>query len=225
MTAKIITIGGEKGGSAKTTIATQLAAVEAHAGHDVLLVNTDPQQTAVHWTSMREAMRGGDRPDVNRVSCVSLFGPTLTQELANLRDRFGIIIVDAGGRDSVEFRASLVVASRLVIPLRCSPADTWTLAKIAEILNQARAMNPALEASVALSMVLSASKDRAKAKMAKVVEDYPGIGMFRSIIAMRENFISCMGCGLGAHEMKGGDRDTKAITEILGLHEEVIING
>jgi len=219
--AEITTIGGEKGGSAKTTIATQLAAVEAHAGRDVLLVNTDPQQTAVHWTSMRETMRAADRSDVKRISCVSLFGPTLAQELANLRNRFGVIIVDAGGRDSVEFRASLVVASKLVIPLRCSPADTWTLSKIAEILNQARAMNPALSASVVLSMVLATSKDRARAKMAAVVADYPGIGLYNTIVAMRENFISCMGAGLGVHEMRGNDRDPKAITEILGLHGEV----
>ena len=221
MVANIVTVGGEKGGTGKTTIATQLAAVEAHAGHDVLLVNTDPQQTAVHWTSMRETMRAADRGDLNRISCVSLFGPTLAQELANLRNRFGVIIVDAGGRDSVEFRASLVVANKLVIPLRCSPADTWTLQKISEILGQARAMNATLTASVALSMILSTSKDRAKVKMARVVDEYPGIGLYRTVVATRENFVSCMGAGVGAHEMKGGDRDPKAITEVLGLHGEI----
>lgn len=220
MTATIITIGGEKGGTGKTTIATQLAAVEAFNGADVLLVNTDPQQTAVHWSAMREAMRA-DRGDLKRVSCVSLFGPSLVQELVSLRERYGVIVVDAGGRDSVEFRASLVVASRLVVPLRASPADTWTLAKIDEILAQAKAMNSSLSASVALSMILSSSKDRARAKMAAVVGEFPAFGLYRTIVATRENYVGCMGSGLGVHEMKGSDRDPKAVTEVLGLHEEV----
>ena len=219
--AQIITIGGEKGGTGKSTIATQLASIEAKNGQDVLLVNTDPQQTAVHWTSMREHIRGGDRADLARISCVSLFGPSLAQELANLRTRFGVVIVDAGGRDSVEFRASLVVANKLVIPLRCSPADTWTLQKINEILGQALAMNPGLSASVVLSMILAGSKDRAKEKMITVVADYPGIGLYRTILVTRENYVSCMGCGMGAADMRGSDRDTKAVTEVLGLHEEV----
>ncbi|MBF0336016.1 MAG: AAA family ATPase [Alphaproteobacteria bacterium] len=225
MTATIVTIGGEKGGTGKTTISTQLAAVEAFNGSDVLLINTDPQQTAVHWSALREAMRAGDRPDLKRVSCVSLFGPTLVQELISLRDRYGVIIVDAGGRDSVEFRASLVVANKLVVPLRASPADTWTLAKIDEIVAQARAMNPALSASVVLSMILSASKDRAKAKMETVVADYPAFWLLRTVVATRENYVGCMGAGMGAHELKGSDRDAKAVTEVLSLRGEIFDHG
>lgn len=222
--ARVITVGGEKGGTGKTTIATQIAAVEASQGRDVLLVNTDPQQTAVYWNAMREQMRNTERSDLARISCVSLFGPTLAQELANLRTRYGLIIVDAGGRDSIEFRSSLVVANRLVVPLRSSPADTWTVQKIDEILSQAKAMNPAITALVALSMVISASKDRAREKMASVVESFPNFTMARTIVATRENYVSCMGSGTGAHEMKGASRDPKAVTEILGLHREIVAN-
>ena len=42
----VILIGGEKGGTGKTTIATNLAALRALAGHDVLLVDTDSQGSA-----------------------------------------------------------------------------------------------------------------------------------------------------------------------------------
>jgi len=37
----IITIGGEKGGVGKSTVATNVSVVLAQAGKDVLLVNTD----------------------------------------------------------------------------------------------------------------------------------------------------------------------------------------
>ena len=39
----IVLVGGEKGGTGKTTIATNLAALRAMAGRDVLLVDTDPK--------------------------------------------------------------------------------------------------------------------------------------------------------------------------------------
>ena len=47
----IVLIGGEKGGTGKTTIATNLAALRAMAGRDVLLVDTDPQGSASYWTT------------------------------------------------------------------------------------------------------------------------------------------------------------------------------
>ncbi len=50
----VILIGGEKGGTGKTTIATNLAALRALAGHDVLLVDTDSQGSASYWASSRD---------------------------------------------------------------------------------------------------------------------------------------------------------------------------
>jgi len=42
----IIVVGGIKGGSGKTTVATHLAILGAHAGWDVLLIDADDQETA-----------------------------------------------------------------------------------------------------------------------------------------------------------------------------------
>jgi chromosome partitioning protein len=50
----IITVGGEKGGAGKTTIAVHLAALCVAEGIDTLLVDADEQQTANRW-SMRRA--------------------------------------------------------------------------------------------------------------------------------------------------------------------------
>ena len=45
----ILLLGGEKGGTGKSTLATNLAAWLAVAGRDVILVDTDVQRTAAHW--------------------------------------------------------------------------------------------------------------------------------------------------------------------------------
>ena len=50
----IILIGGEKGGTGKTTIATNLAQLRSQNGHDVLLVDTDKQESASSWAGLRE---------------------------------------------------------------------------------------------------------------------------------------------------------------------------
>ena len=50
----IVLVGGEKGGVGKTTLAVNLAAMRARAGHDVLLVDADKQASANLWASIRD---------------------------------------------------------------------------------------------------------------------------------------------------------------------------
>ena len=47
----IIGVRNQKGGADKTTIAMNLAAVCARVGHKVLLVDADPQGSALAWSS------------------------------------------------------------------------------------------------------------------------------------------------------------------------------
>ena len=50
----IILIGGEKGGTGKTTLAVNLAALRASQGRDVLLIDTDIQASASYWAQSRD---------------------------------------------------------------------------------------------------------------------------------------------------------------------------
>ena len=49
----VIALLAEKGGSGKSTIATNLAWA-LHEDHRTLLVDADPQQTALDWSSISE---------------------------------------------------------------------------------------------------------------------------------------------------------------------------
>ena len=55
----IITVGGIKGGSGKSTVATHLAVLRAQAGREVLLVDADGQATATDFTKERKARLQG----------------------------------------------------------------------------------------------------------------------------------------------------------------------
>ena len=136
----IVLVGGEKGGTGKTTLATNLSAVRAWEGRDVLLVDTDVQGSASFWAASRDE-RGGKVP---RVACIQKFGKGLQTELTDLAGRYDDVIVDAGGRDSVELRAGLVVAEKAFVPIQASQFDIWTLERMDKLVAQGQGFNPSL---------------------------------------------------------------------------------
>ena len=129
----IILFGGEKGGTGKTTLATNLAAMRARAGRDVLLIDTDPQGSASYWTQCRD-----EEKVEPRVACVQKFGKGLQAEVRDLANRYQDIIIDAGGRESVELRAGIVVADFAFIPIQPSQFDVWTLGRMDDLVKTPR---------------------------------------------------------------------------------------
>ena len=49
----IVAVLGEKGGTGKTTLATNLAGMRATAGRDVLIIDADRQGSASYWAEKR----------------------------------------------------------------------------------------------------------------------------------------------------------------------------
>jgi chromosome partitioning protein len=56
----IYTVGGIKGGSGKTTIATNLTVFLLQQGRDVILVDADDQESATDFTSFRHQSLDGE---------------------------------------------------------------------------------------------------------------------------------------------------------------------
>jgi chromosome partitioning protein len=142
----IVLIGGEKGGSSKSTLATNIAVVRALSGRDVFLLDTDTQGSASLWSQLR------DEADIKpRISCMQKFGQGVQAAVRDLATRYEDIIIDAGGRDSAELRASLVVSHRVFTPVQSSQFDLWSLEKMDELVATAKGFNEALEAYIVIS--------------------------------------------------------------------------
>ena len=143
----ILTVGGIKGGSGKTTVATNLACIAATQNADVLLVDADDQETASDFTAVRKE----DYPDAPRYTCTKLTGTAVRTEILELAPKYDHIIVDTGGRDTTSQRAALAVSKLLLVPFVPRSFDIWTLNKVATLVEELRSVNPALAAYVFLN--------------------------------------------------------------------------
>jgi chromosome partitioning protein len=108
----IVVVGGIKGGSGKTTVATHLVILCAQAGGDVLLIDADDQETATDFTVLRNARRPGGAG----YTSIKLTGPAVRTETQRLQAKYDHLIIDTGGRDTTSQRAALSVADVVLVP-------------------------------------------------------------------------------------------------------------
>lgn len=210
----IILIGGEKGGTGKTTLATNLAAMRALAGRDVLLIDTDPQGSANYWAQSRD-----EEKVTPRVACVQKFGKGLPAEVKDLEHRYQDIIIDAGGRDSIELRSALVVAEKAFVPIQPSQFDIWTLNQMDDLVETAKAFNPNLQASVIISRSSTNPSVHESDDTGKLLEDFPNLDLANVTIRDRIAYRKAAKDGLAVTELK--PKDPKAIEEMETLYQEV----
>lgn len=209
----IILIAGEKGGSGKSTVATNVAAGLALGGRDVLLLDADQQRTSASWVQRR------DEGDITpRVHCAEKTGD-LKQAVADLAGRYEDIVIDAGGRDSRELRSGLLVTQRIYVPVRPSQADIETLPHVDELIGLARSMrlDEGPEAYILLTMApthhLVTETDQAR----RVLADLPNLALAAPVIRERKVYRDALTEGRGVLEM----HNAAAIAECRELMEDL----
>jgi chromosome partitioning protein len=113
----IIGVLNRKGGVGKTTIAINVAATLSVAGVRVLLVDADPQASALSWSSLRE------RDPLFAV--VGMARPTLHREIPGIAAKFDVVIIDGGPGVNDLGRAAILASDLVLIPVQPSPYDVW----------------------------------------------------------------------------------------------------
>jgi len=213
----IVLIGGEKGGTGKTTLATNLAAMRALSGRDILLIDTDPQGSANYWAQSR------DEENISpRIPCIQKFGKSLPRDVQDLATRYQDIIIDAGGRDSVELRSALVVVEKIYIPIQPSQFDIWTLNQMDELVESAKVFNPDLQAKVIISRSSTNPSVHESAETGKLLDDFVNLELTDVIIRDRIAYRKAAKDGLSIIELK--PKAAKAQQEIEALYQEVFSN-
>ena len=210
----IILIGGEKGGTGKTTLATNLAAMRLNQDGDLLVIDTDKQGSASYWAATRESNK-----QVRRVPSIQKFGKTITSEIRDLAQRYQDIIIDAGGRDSIELRAAMTVAQKLIIPIQASQFDVWTLGAMNDLVNQAKAFNEDLQTFVILNRASTNPSVSEVGEAREVMADFENLVLFQTVVHDRIAYRKAAKSGLAVGELQ--PKEVKAAIEMTSLYTEV----
>lgn len=210
----IILIGGEKGGTGKSTIATNLAAIHVLNKKDLILIDADKQGTSSSWSTIRD-----ENETTPRVPCLQKHGKNLHIEIQSLSEKYDTIILDAGGRDSVELRAAMLVADRFYMPIRASQFDAWTLDQADAMIADAQMINPELKAYVVINQASTNPAVNEAEEIQEFIRDFDNIMLASSIIKDRIAFRKAAREGISVLELK--PIDPKASAEIKALYKEV----
>lgn len=210
----ILLVGGEKGGTGKTTIATNLAAMRTAAGFDVLLVDSDVQGSASHWAQLRD-----ENTVSPRVASIQKFGKGLQHEIQDLSRRYQDIIIDAGGRDSMELRAAMVTAHKMYIPVLASQFDLWTLERMHDLVQTAQGFNPGLQVQILLSRAPTHPSVNDAEEAKELIREFELFGLATSIVRDRQAYRRAAREGLVVSEYRASDAKSKQ--EIQQLYAEV----
>lgn len=208
----IVVIGGIKGGSGKTTIATNLTVMRALDGAKVLLVDADEQKSASDWAQQREGM------GIETLwSTVNLSGKAVHLQLQRMAADYDDVIIDVGGRDTTSQRSSLAIADLCILPFKPRSLDIWTIGAAKVMLSEIKAVNPGLICLAVINQADSKGSDNEDA--VEVLNECEDILCCPQSIGHRKAFGNAAADGLAVVELKSQDK--KANAEIRMLYEYI----
>lgn len=195
---KTIAVISQKGGSGKTTLSINLAIAAAEDGYSVLIIDLDPQQSAVRWSRLRKA----SEPVI-----VSGHAPNLADLVSKAKAAGAhLVIIDTAPKSESATLAAARLADLLMIP--CQPssldldavADTVNIAKLAHkpaffVLNGCKAGSSLTE------------------QAAEALGEY-GLPIAPVRIGHRVAFVKSLTQVLGVTEMEPFGRSAKDIKEL-----------
>jgi chromosome partitioning protein len=211
----VLTVGGIKGGSGKTTLAVNLAVLESQAGARVLLVDGDPQGTASEFTDIREGQHGSAG-----YVAVRLYGAELAREVRKLAPGFDLVVIDVGGADNRGQRSALLVSDRALFPFVPRSFDVWTVGQVCDVLKDAIVLNERLRPFAVLNRSDTRGRDPDAAEDA--IRQH-GIEVLPCRIATRKAIAEASGMGLAVHELR--PRNLEAIAELAQLQKNLLREG
>ena len=123
----VIAVCNQKGGSGKTTLAINLAGAFAADGMGVLLLDMDPQGSALDWGSIQPAF-----PPPFEV--MEMDRPQLLRQARALRRDHEVIVIDCPAKFADSSSAAIRVADLVLVPVQPSPFDVWASDAIAGLV-------------------------------------------------------------------------------------------
>lgn len=139
----IISFQNFKGGVGKTTLTLNCAWAFAELGRKVLVVDADPQRSALDWLACRETLAPFHLVGFDR--------PTLHRDIPGLMDGRDLAIIDGPPRVTDIARSAILASDLVVVPLQPSPYDVWASQETLKIIRESSVYNENRQSVIAVN--------------------------------------------------------------------------
>lgn len=204
----IIGVLNQKGGVGKTTLSVNLAAALSLDGSRVLLVDADPQGSALDWQAARTTE--------NLFPVIKMDKPTIHKDLPSLATGYDHVIIDGPPRVNDLARSAILASTIVVIPVQPSPYDVWAADEIVKLIHEAAVYNEKLKSVFTINRkIVNTAIGR---DVAEALSGY-SMPVTKTAICQRIIFAESAASGLSVIE---ADANSPASHEIKNLAKELL---
>ena len=213
LTAKIIALQNQKGGSAKTTSVMEIGAGVSQRGHRVLIIDGDPQETAVGWARAAP----DERPFPATVIGMASYAGKMHREIQRQLENYDFVVIDCPPSvDAITSQSALLIADLVIVPVPPSPADIWSCRATLALIERIQVINPGLKAVLLATKIQRTSLSRAVLDELATFE----VSLLKSRLAHRTAYQEAILAGTTVSAM-GRDARAAAI-EVSAVVDEVL---
>jgi len=203
----IISLVNQKGGVGKTTIAINIGISMARRNYKVGFLDTDPQGTASQWQSIE----GNVAFEVKRHP-----SPVSSRDIMENNENHGLLFIDTPPAIGEITLSVLELSDLAIIPLAPSVLDIWSSRNTIQMIEEAKKVNPKLEAKLLVSRKIPRTRLGRDGREAIAALE---MDVFETEISQRIAYVESMIAGVSVFQYAPSSEASK---EIENLCEEII---